>query len=207
MPQPRPRGVQRRKGRVAQPAHVVEVEQIFHVRRSEFGTDRQRRLRRSELIARHVLRIERLDEQRTPGLGRQGRGPAQVGDERPAAQRRIDPGRDDAGHHVQPRHRQRPGVRQRPRQIGHEVRLLPRQPGPPTLAGRPVARRQVDQHHLDARRPRPAGHGRGRTLGVGKMDLDALETGARRGGKARGERQFGEHHRQVGGKARHRKTL
>ena len=181
---------------------MVKVEQQLDVGRADLRAQQGRGLRRIDKIARHVVPVNRLEQQRAPGARRQRRRPAQVGEQRLAIGLRIGPVGNDARHHVQAGHRQRLGVDERPFEPGHEFRFAPRQRGQPAFARRPVAGRQIEERHFDAGGLRPRRHLR-RGIGVGKMEFDGREPRSRRGGETLGERHFGKQHRQVGGKTRH----
>jgi hypothetical protein len=74
--------------------------------------------------------------------------------------------------------------------------------GDAEVACGPVACRQVEQHHLQAVGQQPVAQPLRGCL-IGKLNLDARESGTRGTLEAVQQRHFSEQHREVGGKARH----
>jgi hypothetical protein len=83
-----------------------------------------------------------------------------------------------------------------------EFLLAARQGGHAAFARRPVARGRIEQHLLEAVVLEAGGDLAGREV-VGEQELDGLEAGLGGGFEAVEEGHFDEHHRQVGGEARH----
>ena len=112
----------------------------------------------------------------------------------------------DARHDVQAGGAEHPDGIERPRQVRREPRLGAGNGGTAALAGRPVARRRVDQREREAVRVELRPDGRG-VVRIGKEDFDRLETRLRRRANPVGERAFGEQHVEIGGETGHGRSL
>ncbi|MNK73084.1 hypothetical protein D3C87_925760 [compost metagenome] len=157
---------------------------------------------RDEEVAGHVAPVDRFDQQLKAMLAHGlGRVP-QVGQVGGAVQ--VDVGADgqQARHHVHARGAQRQRILDGARHAGTEFFFAARQRRNAPLTGRPVARRQVEQHILQTVLAQPAGHFLRRVV-IREQEFDAFKTRLRGGGKALRERDFVEHHGQVGGKTGH----
>ena len=155
-----------------------------------------------EEVAGHVAVVDRLDRQPHSAGQRLLSGPGQVrgiqaggGDQRHA-------GRHDAGHAMHQLAIQRRGIVQCLLHALTEFRLPAGQACQAPLAIGPVARRHVEQRLGQAVRLQPGGDLGGGKI-VGKQELDSLETRLARGFEPVEERQFVEHHRQIGSETRH----
>ena len=132
---------------------VVEVHLHLEVLRADLGPDRVRLRLRVQQITREVAGVDRLDHDRHALARRFGAGKAQVANVRaraPLALGRIGPFGNDAGHDVDARASERLRVLQRVRDGRSELVLAPRQRCEAAIAGRPVARRCIDQHDFKA---------------------------------------------------------
>ena len=181
---------------------VIEIELDLEVGCTDGLHDAVRLGLMVEEIAGHVARIDRLDQHLAP-LGRRLRcGPGQVGlvDLEQCGTRQV--GRGDAGHHMDARAVQRPGIGQRGGQAGAELGLAAGQTGQAALAGLPVARGRVEQHLLQAVGLQPRGDLLGRE-GVGEQKFDTLEAVRRGGGEAVEKVVLVVEHGEIGGEAGH----
>jgi hypothetical protein len=153
-----------------------------------------------EEVSRHVLAVDRLEQEVDAMLGQPVGG---IGDGIAIARLRGGVLRvGEAGHHVDALHAGLADIGQRRVEAGAELRLAARQRGDATLASGEIARRQVEQRLLQLRARQRQPDLLGGML-IGKQELHRRETGIGRGFEAVEKLPFVEHHREIGGKARH----
>ena len=150
-----------------------------------------------EIEARDVARVDGFDEHRDAEF-RGGRGgEAQAGEIGLAHRRLTHAARLEAGHHVQALRAQHLGVVEGDADAVLEPGAFRRIAREPAVACRPVARRHVEQHHLEPVAVELFANRLGRML-VREQELDAGEAGLCRGAETLEKRHLVEHHRQVG---------
>ena len=153
---------------------MIHVELQLDVRPSGLADIAGGPLEIVEEIARHVLAVDRLEQQVDAVLAEPVGG---IGDRGAIAllRRRIV-GIGDAGHHVQPLHPGLVDIGQRLVDRCPEFLLAADQRRHPALAPGPIARRHVEQRLLQLA-PRQRQPDLLRRMLVGEQELDGLETG------------------------------
>ena len=184
---------------------VVEIELHAQVGHGHFLADRVRVGLVVEQVARHVARVDRLDQHGDALLRRLLAGEAQVALVR-AQPARPFVGVRGVGHHARHHVQARTAERMRVAQAGHDARrelvLAPRQRRETAIAGGEIARRRVDQHHLEVVLLHPRDDLLDLEL-VAERKLHGTKARLRRFAEALQERHLVEHERQVGAEARH----
>jgi len=182
------------------PLAVVDVELQLEVGQRQLRDQRRRLAEIVQEIARHVAAVERLQDDVQPVLGRRRAGEADGLPIACAGLRRAR--RGDARHHVQPAHPRRQRVVHGLRHARLELRPTLGKHRHAAVAGRPVARRHVEQRDLQPVGLQAIGDLL-RRMFVGEEEFDGLEAGVGGRGEAVEKAPFVEHHRQVGGEAGH----
>jgi hypothetical protein len=181
---------------------VVEVQLQRQVRLADAIDDRQRLGGGAQEIAGVVDRVERLDQHRH-ALGRSAaRGVPEIRHVRLQERGTVGARRDVSRHRVDALRPADVRVRERRTQGGSEVGLAAGQRGQTALAGRPVARRQIEEHQRQVVRVELRAHARRRQL-IRKEHFDGAKSGLRRSSEPFDQRQFGEQPREVRGQSRH----
>jgi hypothetical protein len=152
--------------------------------------------------ARDVARVDRLQQEHV--LARLRRRPGQVVHVGGLQLGAVGAVGRQAGHQVDARAAQGLRVFERARHAAAELVLPAGQAGQAALARGPVARRRVEQYLLQPVRAQPRRQLGGRML-VGKQVFHRVEAVGRGGGEAVQEGMLVVEHRQVGGKAGHRR--
>ena len=180
---------------------VIDVELQFQVRDLQFGDQVAREAKIVEKIARHVACVDRLDHD-VEAVGREElRGPRHRFVELFDRPRIAAIG--DARHQMQPLDAGCLRVRQRRLKASLQIVEAIRQRGKAFFAGVPIARRQVEQRLRQAVAFQPFADGICRMV-IGKQEFDGRKARVGRRVEAVEERDFGEHHGEIGGKSRHR---
>ena len=185
---------------------VVEVHLHFQVvqagRGAHLGAHRMRLGLMIEEVARDVARVDGLDHQRHAGRARLLDRPGQV-----VAIGRCSPGTirargQQSGQHMQGRALQRDSVVECLQQAVAKQRFATGHGGKASLPQRPVARRDIAQHHLQPLRTRLCCQ-RGGGQCIGKQHLHAAKAIFGRGGEALEHGVFGVEEGQIGSEVGH----
>ena len=159
--------------------------------------DPPRLVRQGQEIAGHVDDIDGLDEKRDAELRQSIRRPGQILDEDI-----LPRGGTGAGHGMELAAAIGLGIADGGGEGGAEIIRASCQRAQTALAGIPITRRQVHQHHLHPGALRRRRHLLGRML-VGEGELDGGEAGGRGGLEALEEGDLGEHEGEIGAELRH----
>ena len=182
--------------------HVVDVGLKMEIVGPEAFHEPQGLVAAVQEEARHVARVDRLDQELDASPARRLGGEGEVGDEGLLEDSPIGARRRYAGEAIEPRAAEFLRIVQSARDAIAELRLAAGQDCDSALAGRPVSGRQVEQRLRQAVVGEPPGD-IARAVLVGRGKFDALEAGPRRRGEAVQEWQLSEQKAQVSGEIRH----
>jgi len=181
---------------------VVEVHLHFEMARADLFAYRMRLVLAVEEEARDVAGVDRLDEELSAKRCGALYGGSKIVDVSLLMTLPVGIVWHSAGKDVQPRRSEAIGVLEREIDAREEVLLAARDRSASAFPGFPIAGRGIEEDVLEPVVGQPAGDVLRRKL-VGKEKLDCRESSACRAFETFGEGDLREHHRKVGGEARH----
>ena len=153
---------------------VVQVHLYFQVGLVHVDQHLMRHILPQEVVAGHVARIDRFNQDLHVMPGRRLGRPAQIADVSVVDLLQCTRLGQSAGHHMNARTRQYVGIAQRLQHTLAKVSFAARNTRQPTFARVPVPRRRVEQHLLQAMRLQPCSQLLGR-VGIREKILHRLE--------------------------------